>query len=105
MQVYKGKNYFILPKVALNSLNKYMDNERIWQWQKTYIIGKTNVILDSLKAGDIVGDICTGFYKIRKKTSFRLLYFIPPQKQDMSYYLICIMKKQIDFMLKILVII
>ena len=45
MQVYKGKNYFILPKVALNSLNKYMDNERIWQWQKTYIIGKTNVIL------------------------------------------------------------
>jgi hypothetical protein len=48
--------------------------------QKTYIIGKTNVILDSLKAGDIVGDICTGFYKIRKKTSFRLLYFIPPQK-------------------------
>lgn len=80
MQVYKGKKYFILPKVALNSLNKYMDNERIWQWQKTYIIGKTNIILDSLKAGDIVGDICTGFYKIRKKTSFRLLYFIPPQK-------------------------
>lgn len=80
MQVYKGKNYFILPKVALNSLNKYMDNERIWQWQKTYIIGKSNVILDSLKVGDIVGDICTGFYKIRKKTSFRLLYFIPPQK-------------------------
>nr|WP_294940965.1 hypothetical protein [uncultured Prevotella sp.] len=57
-----------------------MNNERIWQWQKTYIIGKTNVILDSLKAGDIVGDICTVFYKIRKKTSFRLLYFIPPQK-------------------------
>ena len=80
MQVYKGKNYFILPKVASHSLNKYMDNERIWQWEKTYIIGKTNVILDSLKVGDIVGDICTGFYKIRKKTSFRLLYFIPPQK-------------------------
>lgn len=57
-----------------------MDNERIWQWEKTYIIGKTNVILDSLKVGDIVGYICTGFYKIRKKTSFRLLYFIPPQK-------------------------
>lgn len=28
MQVYKGKNYFILPKVASHSLNKYMDNER-----------------------------------------------------------------------------
>ena len=37
MQVYKGKNYFILPKVASRSLNKYMDNERIWQWEKTYI--------------------------------------------------------------------
>ena len=75
MQVYKGKNYFILPKVASHSLNKYMDNERIWQWEKTYIIGKTNVILDSLKVGDIVGDICTGFYKIRKKTSFIIIFY------------------------------
>ena len=85
MQVYKGKNYFILPKVALNSLNKYMDNERIWQWQKTYIIGKSNVILDSLKVGDIVGDICTGFYKIRKKTSFRLSLI--PQHFDLTLFI------------------
>ena len=73
MQVYKGKNYFILPKVASHSLNKYMDNERIWQWQKTYIIGKSNVILDSLKVGDIVGDICTGFYQYCVKLTFNRL--------------------------------
>ena len=46
MQVYKGKNYFILPKVASHSLNKYMDNERIWQWEKTYIIVKTNPLAE-----------------------------------------------------------
>lgn len=105
MQVYKGKNYFILPKVALNSLNKYMDNERIWQWQKTYIIGKSNVILDSLKVGDIVGDICTVFIKFVRKLLLDYYILFRHKKEEVSYYLICIMKKQIDFMLKILVII
>ena len=32
MQVYKGKNYFILPKVALNSLNKYLKSATIIQY-------------------------------------------------------------------------
>lgn len=40
MQVYKGKNYFILPKVASHSLNKYMDNERICNGRKHILLAK-----------------------------------------------------------------
>ena len=64
IQVYKGKNYFILPKVASHSLNKYMDNERIWQWEKTYITSNPQPIGFS------------GILLAKRQNSFYCTYFL-----------------------------
>lgn len=82
VRVYRNKEIFLVPKLSTQTLNKYLSEGRIWQWSKTYIIGRKNNILDSLKVGDIVGDIDAGFYKNKNlssaKPSFTVLYCIDP---------------------------
>ena len=82
-RVYRNKETFLLPKLSAPTFEKHLSIGRTWQWMKTYIISRNATILDSLKEGDIVGNIDVGFYKNKNsapnRPSFTLLYFIPPE--------------------------